>query len=144
MEFDESNPLDWLKVGALVILGLGLLTGLAIGVKVALFPAQVVNKVIDADKAIDNYEWYEAEYAEINATVNKINGFYKMHPTVEGLDKTTLDGMVQYLEGIVGNYNGRSKMVNRTLWKAPNLPYQLRVVYGENIIAVEGTNGGNP
>ncbi len=139
MEFDESNPLDWLKVGALVILGLGLLTGLAIGVKTVLFPTQIVNKVIDAKKAVSGYEWYEAQYAEINATVSKINGFYKIHPTLDNaVDKVTLDGMVQYLEGICGDYNGRSRMMTRNLWKAPNLPYQIKVVYGDRIIAING------
>jgi hypothetical protein len=94
--------------------------------------------VIDAKKVINGYEWYEAQYAEVNATVNRINSFYKMHPTIEGVDKITLDGMVQYLEGICDDYNGRSRMMTRNLWKSPNLPYQLKVVYGDKIIAING------
>jgi len=139
MDFDESNPLDYLKWGLAILGILAVLTFAGIGIKILLFPANVASEVIDAKKAVSGYEWYEAQYAEINATVSKINGFYKMHPTLDNaVDKVTLDGMVQYLEGICGDYNGRSRMMTRNLWKAPNLPYQIKVVYGDRIIAING------
>jgi hypothetical protein len=136
-DFENANPditpgkvFKWILIG---ILGLAVLGAVGWGIKLLAVPGEVVSKVVTADKIIDNYEWYEAQYAEINATVAKVNAFYKMHKTeMSEMDKVNVSGMTQYLESIVGTYNGKAKMITRNLWKAKDAPHSMKVIYGEN------------
>lgn len=137
MTFDEENPVDYVKWGVAIILIVLILGVVGVGAKILFFPSAVAGKLIDADKAIGDYEWFEAQYAEIKATESKIKGFYATHDleTLSSVDKTNIDGMTQYLESVVGQYNGKSTMKTRTLWKSPTLPYKLKVEYTSSTAA---------
>ncbi len=76
----------------------------------------VVQKVTNSTYIIQNYEWFYDMQAQIKATRNKAK-------IAAGKDEES--GIKMVLEGMIGEYNARSRMTTRTLWKASDLPYQI-------------------
>lgn len=133
-------------------------SGLAFVGKVVLFPAHAVNKVADAgvrtfdgvvdktlnaDNAIYNYEWFKQQYADYISLKNKVNlssdlliSYEKNLPAdrtkwaKEDKDEdsrlnTILLGQKQQLADLIAEYNAKSQMANRTIFKTGDLPQQL-------------------
>jgi hypothetical protein len=149
--YDNDNVaktvLTWIMIIA-VVSAIGFLT------KIAFFPAHVANKGIDtaygvvdktlnADNAIYNYEWFKTQYESYNSINKKIENAKKAVSDFEksagSRDKWTfedkneharLSSIVTGLEAqnadIVAEYNAKSKMANRSLFKDKNLPEQLQ------------------
>jgi hypothetical protein len=95
----------------------------------------VIDKTYTADNAVTNYEWFKQTYADIQATQNKIqntqdqmtqftslNGNntsqwdYQTKQTYEQL-QTTFMGQKSYYEDLVAQYNARSQMADRNIFK---------------------------
>lgn len=131
----------------LLLFVLGLLgSGLGFLGRMLSRPAAIVDSVTDPDRIINNYEWYEEAYNDALALDAKIANTVKQISTqFEGLPQdrtkwsrqdrdawnqwqTTLNGQRSQRENIVAEYNAKSKLITRNLWKAPHLPYQLEVV----------------
>lgn len=109
-------------------------------------PAAIIDRVTQPDRVIQNYEWFEEAYNDCLALDNRIATTLKqIDSQFEGLpaDRTqwsrqdrdaynqwqiTLNGQRSQRENIVAEYNTKSKLITRNLWKAPHLPYQLEVV----------------
>lgn len=71
----------------------------------------------DANKRIAYYEWFYSQYAEVQATRNKVK-------ILEGQPEQKSVQLV--LESMIAEYNAKSKMtMTRELWKASDLPYQI-------------------
>jgi cell shape-determining protein MreC len=133
-------------------------SGLAFVGKVVLFPAHAVNKVADAgirtfdgvvdktlnaDNAIYNYEWFKRQYSDYIALKNKVDLSAKQLKDYQSKlpadrtkwareDKdedsrlsTILLGQKQQLMDLISEYNAKSQMANRTIFKTGDLPQQL-------------------
>ena len=140
-----------LGIIVIVILGFSILSVVGIGLKVALFPVKVLEKEIDvgyeavdkvmtADNAIYNYEWFKQQYEDIEASKNKLDNaivtqeqFNKKMPenrvdwTFEDksqeakLDMIVL-GSKNHLEQQIADYNARAKMATRNIFEDNVLP----------------------
>jgi hypothetical protein len=138
----------------LIIIGIILLLIFGgIGIKIAFFPVhkisksidmtyETTNKVLDADKAIHNYEYFKVQKERIDAmyrqeqtSINEKTEYLETMPT----DKTTWDmfdknelsrlrsnitGIRHRLDDALADYNAKSQMVNRSIFK-DNLPVTL-------------------
>lgn len=122
-------------------------------IKIILFPVntahtvantaqKVMTKTLDVDNVISNYEWFEQQYEDYQAIQNKlvqakadIESFEKtagerINWTFEDKNEysrlTTIASGIQYqMEDIKAQYNAKSKMGNRNIFKSKNLPYQI-------------------
>ena len=135
----------------LVIVGIGILVGGGIFVKIAFFPVNTLqkeidiaynaqNKVLNADNAIYNYEWFKQRFEDIQATKNKLDNVKVQHndfvvslPT----DKTNWSwedkgednrlraveiGIQNQIENLIADYNARTKMATRNIFEDNVLP----------------------
>jgi hypothetical protein len=121
--------------------------------KVILFPAHVANttvdtaykitdKTLDADNVINNYEWFKQQYEDYQAIQTKIgqaevaaNSFKesagdRSNWTFEDKNEysrltSIVDGLKYQAEDIKAEYNAKSKMLNRNIFKTKDLPYQI-------------------
>ncbi len=75
------------------------------------------NKTITGDKILHNYEWFYDQYGQIKATEAKLK-YMK-----EGSDDYVGTAMV--LESMKEEYNSKSRMITKNLWKSKDLPYQF-------------------
>lgn len=91
-----------------------------------IFPFSVasglVKKTVNADAIIQNYQWFYDQYNTIQS--QKIN--------YESINKDAFErnGMRMVLNNSIAEYNSRSKQINRNLWKAKDLPYQIELIGG--------------
>src|SRR5208337_1779579 len=82
-----------------------------------------VERTVDVDTAFSNYEWFHTTYQDIQAMSPKIKLAYDMYQdkTVTGDTKTNYQtnytGLVNILNNYVAEYNAKSSMWNRTLFK---------------------------
>lgn len=132
------------------ILGLGLIGALGMGLRILFFPATVANnmidtaydankKVINADNAIYNYEWFKQKYQDIEATKRQLTVARRNHADYrEALgdrstwtfeDKTedsrlnaVVLGLETNLESQIGDYNARASMATRNIFEDNVLP----------------------
>jgi hypothetical protein len=142
------GTIAWIIIGILVLGILGFVG------KVVFFPAKVANnvadtaygvvdKVINADNALFNYQYFYDQYNAygrykniINNTLREVRDFKTNMPAdrtkwTDG-DKTewarlnsNLNGQRQMLEGIIADYNSKSDRLDSKLFKAKELPYKL-------------------
>ena len=104
--------------------------------------AKIIEKTMDADNVIQNYEWFEQTYDDFKATNKKIETAKQTIQRFEESagprkewtfeDKTEhsrlqsiLMGLENYCADIVSKYNARSRMINRKLFKSKGLPEKL-------------------
>ncbi|MDD3434707.1 MAG: hypothetical protein PHD96_02150, partial [Candidatus Pacebacteria bacterium] len=102
----------------------------------------IIDKTINADNAIYNYEWFKRQYenylaikAKIGETEAALESFkieagprsqWKFYDTAEfNRLNSVLLGLRQTLNDLVAEYNARSKMVNRSIFKTGDLPVTL-------------------
>ena len=97
--------------------------------------ARVVNKTLDADNMIYNYEWFKQQHESIRAVEDKIVGARAAVATFKGeagerdtwkredreeysrLSSIAL-GLEQQRADMAATYNARSRMANRSIFKA--------------------------
>ena len=128
------------------ILGIVVLAAVLILVgRIVLFPLFVARKIVDAatgviertldpDNVIYNYEWFKLKYEEYLATKTKIKNTESTLATFKAdagprsdwsfEDKnessrlsSVLLGLQNYIEDIKAEYNAKSRMVNRKIFK---------------------------
>lgn len=78
----------------------------------------VAKKVTEPNRIVQNYEWFYDQYHAIQAQQQNI----KLMP--EGSKDRIGTQMV--LNNMIADYNARSREISRNLWKASDLPYQIR------------------
>lgn len=107
---------------AVILSGCGILVRSAEG---------VVERVVDPDAVIENYQYFYDQKSVIDATRIKVAvARENLDATTEGTDAyeralIEYNGIRNVLLGQIAEYNSRSKQINRTLWKAPDLPHQI-------------------
>lgn len=94
----------------------------------------IIDKTYDADNAIYNYEWFEQQYQDIQATERiirntkaEMDAYKELYGNTSSWDwQTKKDysslqgvylGQQNYYEGLVAKYNARSEMANRNIFK---------------------------
>ena len=104
--------------------------------------AKVVEKTLDADNAIYNYEYFKQAYQDIQAMDKKIataqsavDEFIKsagprekwdFRDKEEGVRLTTnLVGLKNVRDDLIATYNARSKMVNRAIFQGHDTPEMI-------------------
>jgi len=96
--------------------------------------SNIIDKTYDADNAIYNYEWFKTQYEDIQATERiigntktEMDAYKEMYGNVSGWDWQTKQdynslqkkylGQQNYYEDLVAEYNARSNMANREIFK---------------------------
>jgi hypothetical protein len=141
----------------LVILGIGLLVVGAFALKVISIPVKTVTNQVDsavdivdktytADNAIYNYEWFKTQYEKIQANRNQIQNannslieFKQTYGNTSSWDYETKQeynrlntiklGLQNQDENLVAEYNARSKMANREIFKDKLPLYVDRILW---------------
>lgn len=109
---------------------------------------KVVKDQIDAEKAVENYEWFRRQHAEIEAQRNQLQNAYEAHDTFHNQTwpddgwrdhrdarethsrlHTRITGSQDQLENLVSEYNARSDMAHRAMFKC-HLPYKVDDRFG--------------
>lgn len=103
----------------------------------------VIDKTMNADNAIYNYEWFKQQYNDYLAIQKKIEEAQNAvinfefsageRSTWTFEDKTEhsrlnsiVDGLKYQLQDIISEYNAKSKMVNRAILKTGDLPETIQ------------------
>ena len=125
---EETFTLKWILIGILIITFVGTF---------AWFCSRSVAVV---DTGIVRYE----EFHEIARTTEKLNTdicLMRLLPEKDAMfaqfsKAQRINALQTQLNRWVEEYNAKSKMINRNLWKSSELPYQLTVTqfdcYGDN------------
>ena len=146
------------------ILGIGIIFGIfGLIFKTVLLPSYAANKTVDtgygivdktmnADNALFNYEQFYDLYQGAKQQVMNINNCQKQ---IDNLKKTygedsskwtkdirndlafqqqTIEGYLMQYQKIISEYNSNSQKLNRNLFKAKELPYELPLNYKELVI----------
>ncbi len=143
-----AKIIGWFVVGVILI---GILTGAGFALRAVFFPAHVVRqelntaydaieKTINADNAIYNYEWFKQKKEDIDAGKNKLvnarttyDSFKMSLPTdrikwgfedktEDGRLRTVVLGLENHLEQMIADYNARSRMATRNIFEDHVLP----------------------
>lgn len=103
-------------------------------------PASIANKTLQPDNVIQNYEWFKQQYQDVKAIDRKIdNAKQSKRDLIDGLssDRSSwsfdqnqefarLGSIVLGLENqrasMVAEYNARTQMANRDLFRTSDLP----------------------
>jgi hypothetical protein len=103
---------------------------------------KIVTKTLDADNVIYNYEWFKKAYHAIQAVEHQIKNIQQEKKefkqdagprkdwTFE--DKTessrlsaTISGLKNHRNSLIAEYNAKSKMINRKIFKGGDLPEEI-------------------
>lgn len=115
------------------LVGLVVLFYLGVALNLVMLPGRVVNKVATPENVIFNYEYFHQQYQDIQATAIKIKTAYdatQMSWLAEEQKSTYMTnyiGTQNFMATLVGDYNAKSKMLTRKLFKDRQLPYQIEV-----------------
>ncbi len=119
-------------VSAIVIVaGLALVGTAVFGVSNLLIqPARVVQKTLDADNMIYNYEWFRQQYQDVLAMDGKIAVQQEALDAVIDADErirvaSIVAGLKTKRQQMVADYNARGSMANRSIFTA-GLPQQIQ------------------
>jgi hypothetical protein len=82
----------------------------------------VIDKVVNPNAIVQNYEWFYDQYNVIQAQKANLDAIPK--------DSIERSGTAMVLNNEIAEYNSKSRQITRNLWKASNLPYQIDI--GEN------------
>jgi hypothetical protein len=120
-------------VGALVLVAVPVgCTYLGVFNNAATAPARVVNKTLETNNIIFNYERFFDVKANYDSRVSQIQEHKSLlADTTDAAEKTNLrielSAMKQSCRELANGYNADSRKLNRGLFKDRNLPYELDV-----------------
>jgi hypothetical protein len=136
----DKGPISFGVRIILIVITLAVVIGVA---RFILMPvtqaAKVVEKTLDADNVIYNYEYFKQAYQDIGAIDKKIvtaqaaiNEFSESAGSREKWDsrdkeesarlKTNLTGLQNVRNDMVATYNARAMMVNRSIFMGKDVP----------------------
>lgn len=119
----------------IVIVGRVVLFPLWFAGKVIDSASGVITRTLDPDNVIQNYEWFKQVYEDVDATDRKIenaeaaisrfdesagprSGWSHEDKTEHARLNTIVLGLQNFRADLVAQYNARSRMVNRAIFKA--------------------------
>lgn len=144
--FDDRPVRTGLSFGVAVLLGVMVLsviggTGFFV-INLLSQPARIVQKTFDADNVIYNYEWFKQQNADIQSITTKAtnaDASVKEFEAAAGERSTwTFEdkqreaqlssvalGLKNQRASMVAEYNARSQMANRSIFKTGDLPLTI-------------------
>ncbi len=141
-DFAEKPRRTALNIGLSALAICGVLALVGTGISVLLQPAKVAQKTFDADNMIGNYEWFHQQYEDVKAfdarlvaaTAAKTAFEQSAGPRDswkfdERQEWNRLNTIVLGLTGqrasMVAEYNARTAMANRNIFRSGDLPETL-------------------
>ena len=132
------------RIFPLAILAFLIIGGTATILTIASRPAQIITRVTDPDRVIQNYEWFEESYndmlaldGQIENSQRQVDDFIAIAGAREDwsrsdkIEYSRLNAIVLGLrnqrENVVAQYNAKSNLITRNLFKGSALPYQLTI-----------------
>ena len=122
-----------------------LIIALTLGVKMLFFPAAIVGRVMNADNVLYNYEWFFNKYQSIQAAernvkesidsydrwrksvpANPEKWSYSAHEE-NGRLNTNISGIQMHWNELVADYNAKSSMVSKNIFKSGKLPARINL-----------------
>lgn len=97
---------------------------------VASQPAKIMQKTLDADNVIHNYEWFHDVYTQQAARVNQVKqfkGFLSSETDKEEKQRLRMEMAAQQMScrNLVAKYNANSEKMNVRIFKDWSLPDKL-------------------
>jgi len=103
--------------------------------------ARVYEKTLNADNVIFNYEWFKLQYhdylslkAKIEIAEEEANGYKQSATSWTDNQRKEYErlasiatGLKYQLQDVISEYNAKSSMLNRNLFKDKEPPYRLEV-----------------
>lgn len=132
------------SIAIAVVLGLTVVGGVGFwALNLAAQPARVLTKTFDADNMIYNYQWFKQQYQDIQAISTKADAADAAVAAFEASagprsawtfeDKNRSAQLASISLGLknqratmVAEYNARSQMANRSIFKTGELPDQIQ------------------
>ena len=145
----EEKPLQSIVLGILFVILLVLMVGGIIwAIQIFTMPARtatdIAEKTMDADNVIYNYEWFQSTKEKVDSYDLKIaqaqTAFQSFEDSLGGAPRAewgfedknewsrlnmVVLGLQNHRTSLVADYNAKSKMENRALFKDSNLPETL-------------------
>lgn len=137
--YERSAEKGPLSLGVKIFFGIFILSALVSTVTFFMNPfkqaARVINKTIDADNMIQNYEWFKQRHQSIKAIDRKIvdaaavvasfsesagdrQGWHREDREEYARLSSIHMGLKQQRADLVAEYNAKSRMANRSIFKA--------------------------
>ena len=128
-----------MSTGKAILIGAVILIGVPIGCsylgvlnKAATAPARVINKTLETDNIIFNYEYFFDMNAAFTSRSAQVKQYKDLYATETDKDekiqlRTEMSAMQQSCRELATKYNANSLKLNRGLFKDKKLPYQLEI-----------------
>lgn len=138
-----------LVVLALLFLGGWALWAYSVGARTV---TGVVERTMNADNVIYNYEWFKQEYQQIQAFDSQVVTAKQQVAEAEATPlkdrdfrdkeeltrlRTVLQGLRNQRDSRVGEYNARARMANRNIFMGSDVPAQLKVVDDKTVVTTQ-------
>lgn len=145
--FEDRPARTALRLGLTIVGIMAVLSVVIWLIGMALFPAQqagrVLTKTFDADNMIYNYEWFKRQNQDVQAIGTKLTAAEQAQSIFEQSagsrdgwkfdDRTEWNrlntivlGLRNQRASMVAEYNARSEMANRSIFKTGDLPLTLQ------------------
>lgn len=95
----------------------------------------VSRQTFNANNMVQNYEYYINAVQDLEGKVVMYNNYIRQlvtSPQNSAIINTEMNGLLAYLLEVSEQYNARSKMMNRAIFKDRNLPFQISVSKNSN------------
>lgn len=145
----DKGPMSffWVILGPIVLV-IVVVGSIGFVLNVASQPARIINKTMDADNVLYNYEWFKQQYNDVltkhkqikdaKAAVERYSDelgprrsedgkrLWAREETIEydRLNSIAI-GLEQERDSMVSEYNARSQMANRSIFKTGELPEKI-------------------
>ena len=145
----ERGPMSffWTVLGPILVIIL-VVGGIGFFLRVGSQPARIIEQTMDADNVLYNYEWFKTQYNDVLAKHKQIKDakaavegykdelgprrsedgkrLWSREETIEydRLNSIAI-GLEQERDSMVSEYNARSQMANRSIFKSGELPETL-------------------
>lgn len=128
---DRSSLLKYAAWFGLILLPVIIISLVFGGVftSVVTAPGRVINKTLETDNIIYNYEWFHDTSRAFGARVNQIVSHKKAMATVGADDRAELnryrieiEGMRQSCRDMAARYNANAAKVNRNIFMGSSVP----------------------
>lgn len=117
---EENRFITWAVVVTLLLMLVGY------GVHWISKPARLVDKLTEPDHIIQSYEEYENMYEACITLCSKISALESSNVNdPEFSTSERLLALQNLLDTRIGQYNAKSRMITKNMWKSKVLPYQL-------------------
>ena len=128
MQYKTRFKIHSAVVGAIFLVVLIIFFGVFTGM---LQSCGVIAHVTSTQQIIQNYENFYQMNTDIKAMASNVKiakaKLDRLKPGDPGYDQANIEysGIQMNLNNLVSEYNSKSKMITRNLWKASDLPYQM-------------------